>query len=114
MLKDFLFKRPDWFRHEGSWRLAQVFRLGPTFIFVIISLIAVVSTTVMFFLSATETASTVSTGSLYPPANQAERYGLAFLISMAWFAGGVAYFTVAHWLLRLIVWITDGFKGGEK
>lgn len=27
-LKEFLFQRPDWFPHEGYWRLSQVLRIG--------------------------------------------------------------------------------------
>lgn len=95
MWKHFLFKRPDWFKHEGYWRLAQVFRLGPAIIFVAISAFALA-------------ASFIKAG--IGEDNSIEIFGIA----VAWFAGAVAYIVAIHWLIRLIVWIIDGFKESRK
>ena len=95
MLKSFLFKRPDWFRHEGYWRLAQVLRLGPTFAFLAFSGLFFCGWIFLIFSGelAGENAS---------------------ILALAWFAGAVAYIIALHWLIRLIVWITDGFKESRK
>ena len=91
MLRNFLFRRPDWFRHEGYWRLAQVLRLGPAFIFLAIS---VLGFTLSFYMAGVGD----------------EDSNTAFGITAAWLAGAIAYVIAMHWLLRLIVWITEGFK----
>lgn len=94
MLKNYLFKRPEWFKHEGYWRLAQVFRIGPTFIFLAISVFCAGAIIVFLW--------------------QGRVAGDAAELALSWFAGAVAYVVVMHWLIRLIVWITDGFKEAGK
>jgi hypothetical protein len=37
-----------------------------------------------------------------------------FAIAAAFFAGAAAYVIAIHWLIRLVVWITDGFKESGK
>lgn len=91
MLMNFLFKRPDWFKHEGYWRLTQVLRLGPTLTFIIFSLLFLA---VAIFLAV--------------EGRNKENSGFAF--AMWWFLGAVAYIVAMHWLVRLTVWVTDGFK----
>ncbi|WP_150816570.1 hypothetical protein [Pseudomonas fluorescens] len=95
MLKQFLFKRPDWFKHEGYWRLAQVLRLGPTFTFLAFS--------VIFF-----------GGWIFMISNGEREGENASVIALAWLAGAVAYIVAMHWLVRLVVWIAEGFKSGSK
>ena len=95
MLKRFLFRRPDWFKHEGYWRLAQVLRLGPAFIFLTFSVIFFGG---WIFLILTRDLAGEN----------------ASLLALAWFTGAVVYVTAMHWLIRLIVWITDGFKETGK
>ena len=89
MIKRFLFKRPTWFTHEGYWRLAQVVRLGP---FVCLMLYAVVALI----------ASLIYRGSS------------AALFSLNAFGGGLALLVATHLLLRLIVWIVEGFHAAKK
>ncbi|WP_223508750.1 hypothetical protein [Pseudomonas sp. BF-RE-29] len=92
MLKDFLFKRPDWFKHEGYWRLAQVFRLGPALLLLVGTVISLVF---------------IFDGGFKAP------YVVGNLLNSAgWFASAVVCLVVAHWLIRLIAWIIDGFKSG--
>lgn len=95
MLKNFLFTRPDWFRHEGYWRLAQVLRLGPTFTFLAIS--------ALFFAV-----------SFYKAGIGDDDLTDAFGFAVAWLAGAVVYVVAMHWLVRLIVWVKEGFKEGIK
>lgn len=95
MLKSFLFKKPSWFKHEGYWRLAQVLRLGPTFIFITFGVLFIAGSAYLAIAGRSP-----------------ENSGLAF--AMGWFAGAVAYFAAMHWLIRLAVWITEGFNGHAK
>lgn len=95
MLKKFLFKRPDWFKHEGYWRLAQVLRLGPASIFLAFSVLFFGGWIFLIFTRSLEGEN-------------------ASLLALAWLAGAVVYVTAMHWLIRLIVWITDGFKETGK
>ncbi|MFP3678861.1 hypothetical protein SB725_17320 [Pseudomonas sp. SIMBA_041] len=95
MLKSFLFKRPDWFKREGYWRLAQVLRLGLTFAFLATS---------VFFLSI----------SVYVAVTRRPNLDDAIGFTVAWFVGAVAYVIIVHWVIRLIVWIADGFKIGSE
>lgn len=95
MLKDFLFKRPDWFKHEGYWRLAQVLRLGPTFIFLAISLVCFGAWIFLIVIGELEGEN-------------------ASVMALAWLTGAVAYVGAIHWLVRLAVWINEGFKGHIK
>ncbi|WP_449103568.1 hypothetical protein [Pseudomonas veronii] len=95
MLRNFLFKRPDWFKHEGYWRLTQVLKLGPTFAFLAVS---------AFCLAA----------SFYEAGSGGKSAIAAFGFAVAWFVGAVAYVIAMHWLIRLIFWITEGFKDGSK
>lgn len=91
MFKSFLFKRPDWFKHEGYWRLAQVFRIGLSFFVLAIGIFALGAGVLLLM--------------------QGKIHGLeVMLIGLVYFAGAVACVIVLHWLIRLIVWITDGFK----
>ncbi|WP_223592408.1 hypothetical protein [Pseudomonas sp. A-R-19] len=90
MLIDFLFKRPGWFKHEGYWRLAQVLRLGPALLLLIGAVISLVF--------------------IFDGGFKAPYIGLSLLNSVGWFASAVVCLVVAHWLIRLIVWIIDGFK----
>lgn len=94
-LKSFIFKRPAWFKHEGYWRLAQVFRLGPTATFLLFS---------GFFFA----------GFLYMIVNTERDITFVVGASLGWFLGAIAYVVAAHWLLRLIVWIVEGFKSSDK
>lgn len=71
MLKSFLFRRPDWFRHEGCWRLAQVLRLGPAFTFLAFSVIFFVAW-ISILISGGRAGENAS------------------VIALAWFAGAVA------------------------
>ena len=89
-MKDFLFRRPDWFKHEGYWRLAQVFRIGPT-------VFGLVMTVLMAYLAIFEF--------------QSWRY---FQYVYAWVGGTIAYLVSIHFLIRMIVWIVDGFKSSGK
>lgn len=95
MLSSFLFKRPQWFNHEGYWRLAQVLRLGPTFTLLAIS--------ALFFAV-----------SFYGASIGDEDATDTFGLTVAWFIGAIVYVVAMHWLIRLIVWITDGFKEAGK
>jgi len=88
MLKSFLFKRPSWFRHEGYWRLAQVFRLAPS----------------IFLFSCGVICLGVG---VYIPD------GIYILrLSGALIAAAIGFLVLVHLFLRLIVWIVDGFKAG--
>ena len=91
MLKSFLFKKPNWFKHEGYWRLAQVLRLGPTLIFLTIGII---------FIS----------GSVYLAIVGINPNNSGFEFAMGWFAGAATYLLAVHWLLRMVVWVVAGFK----
>lgn len=90
LIKTFLFRRPAWFTHEGYWRLAQVLRLGPSGALLLLSLAACA---VGLFLKD-------STDSLY--------------IGLGYFAGAVAALVGMHLILRLAVWIIDGFNTPKK
>jgi hypothetical protein len=84
MLKEFLFRRPSWFQHEGFWRLAQVARLGiPCGVALLYAFV--------FFV-----------------------YGLNkpiyFVGVVAAIAAGFVLLLIIHGLLRIAVWIADGFK----
>lgn len=35
-------------------------------------------------------------------------------LSILWLVGAVASIVVVHWLVRLVVWIVEGFKSGGK
>lgn len=94
MLRNFLFKRPDWFKHEGSWRLAQVFKLGPAVFLLMCSAFFIVGVIMRLQEGRDSTH--------------------ASLLVIAFFAGAIAYVIAFHWLTRLIVWITEGFKQGGK
>ena len=92
-MKNFLFKRPDWFKHEGYWRLAQIFRIGPSaFCFIL----GVVAFFYMFVMACR--------------ACQGDQFGYVML----WFGASAGFFVVAHFLIRLIVWIIEGFKDSGK
>ena len=94
MLKNFFFKRPNWFRHEGYWRLAQVLRVGPSIFFLLIALLCLA---VIPFI-----------------ADDARDVRDRLEISLGFFAASVASFVIAHWLIRLVAWIADGFKEAGK
>ncbi|ANH96491.1 hypothetical protein A8L59_03570 [Pseudomonas koreensis] len=94
-LKSFIFKRPDWFKHEGYWRLAQVFRLGPAATFLVFS---------GFFL----------VGMLFMIVSKDRDVTFAAGASLGWLAGAIVYVIAAHWLIRLIVWIVEGFQSIDK
>jgi hypothetical protein len=90
MLKNFLFNRPKWFTHEGYWRLAQVIRLGPFY--------GLLVTSGVLFIAAIFQENNFDT-----------------LLGGAFAAGGaVVLLGSAHLLLKLIVWIADGFQATRK
>lgn len=95
MLRNFLFNRPDWFKHEGYWRLTQVLRLGPTFVLLAISALCLAL-------------------SFYKSGSGREDGLEVFGFAVAWLAGAVVYVVAMHWLVRLVIWITEGFKQGGK
>jgi hypothetical protein len=90
MLNSFLFKRPDWFKHEGYWRLAQVFRLAPTAFLLVSGIVS------------------FGFGVYIPDGVYILRLSLVLLV------GGIVYLVLVHWLLRLLAWIVDGFRNGSK
>jgi divalent metal cation (Fe/Co/Zn/Cd) transporter len=92
VLKSFLFKRPNWFKHEGYWRLAQVLRLGPTFIFITFGVLFIAGSAYLAIVG-----------------ENPENSGLVFVTG--WFTGAATYLVVIHWLIRVAVWVTEGFKG---
>ncbi|PBJ21662.1 hypothetical protein BSF44_35250 [Pseudomonas sp. ACN8] len=83
MLKSFLFNRPDWFKHEGYWRLVQVLRIGIP-------------------------AAGVLLGVGLALLDHKVQSGIGMIIS------SVAVLFGIHLAMYLIVWIIEGFKGGEK
>lgn len=85
MVKKILFQRPAWFRHEGYWRIAQVVRLGPSAALGLFGLLGLV----VGLLRADDDYS--------------------YEISINCFIGAIATFVTIHLMLRLIVWIIDGF-----
>lgn len=97
-MRNFFFKRPDWFpsglRSEGYWRLAQVFRIGPAALCLIIALIVFVVVLTMG----------------YRDSDFSDQLGLAAL----WLIAAITSFVLAHFLIRLIVWIIEGFNGSGK
>jgi hypothetical protein len=90
VLKNFLFKRPEWFKHEGYWRLAQVFRIGPSAFCFILGILAFFYTFIMACSSC-----------------RRDQFGYV----MMWFAASISLLVAFHFLIRLIVWIIEGFKG---
>ncbi|WP_154859858.1 hypothetical protein [Pseudomonas fluorescens] len=94
MLNKFLFKRPDWFKYEGYWRLAQVLRLGPAVFFLVFGGFYLFGVIVVFV--------------------EGNDPSVAIALALAWFAGAVAYVVAVYWLLRLVVWIADGFKDSGR
>lgn len=89
MLNEFLFKRPEWFKHEGYWRLAQVFRIGPVVFGMVMAIAAA-------FLAIFE-------------------FGWDyFRYVYVWVGGSIAYIISSHLLMRLIVWIVEGFKSSKS
>ena len=95
-LKRFISKRPDWFKRERGWRLAQVLRLGPTVVFLVFA-----------GFGAGKTALSVLMGLF-------EEVPTAAGVTLVWTVGAAAYVIAMHWLLRWVVWIVDGFKSGDK
>jgi membrane protein YdbS with pleckstrin-like domain len=93
MLRNFLFKRPDWFKHEGYWRLAQVFRIGPATAFLLYGLICLVYT-------------------LFVPLS-GYGFGDQVAVVAVWLGVSVVSLVSIHFLVRLIVWIREGFKEGD-
>jgi hypothetical protein len=90
MLRNFLFKRPDWFKHEGYWRLAQVFRIGPATAFLVFG---VVCLAYVFFIP-----------------HRSFDFREQVAIGVVWLGASVVSLVSIHFLIRLIVWITEGFK----
>jgi membrane protein YdbS with pleckstrin-like domain len=90
MLKNFLFKRPDWFKHEGYWRLAQVFRLGLAAMFLVFAVVSLGAGVVAYRSSG------------------------FFELGFVWAVTAVCSVVAVHWLLRLIVWVIEGFRGEVK
>ena len=85
MVKKILFQRPAWFRHEGYWRIAQVVRLGPSVALALFGLLGLV------------------VGLLDSDKDYSYEVAINSLI------GAVVIFVTTHLMLRLIVWIIDGF-----
>lgn len=85
MVKKILFQRPAWFRHEGYWRIAQVLRLGPSVALALFGLLGLV------------------VGLLDSDKDYSYEVAINSLI------GAVVIFVTTHLMLRLIVWIIDGF-----
>lgn len=85
MIKKILLQRPAWFRHEGYWRIAQVVRLGPSAALALFGLVVLVA------------------GLLDSGKDHSYEVAINSLI------GAVVIFITIHLVLRLIVWIIDGF-----
>ncbi|WP_124182820.1 hypothetical protein [Pseudomonas aeruginosa] len=85
-LKSFLFKRPEWFSHEGYWRVSQIFRIGvPALLFCLAVLM------------------------LFSPSESERMFG-PFLFSCA----AVVSIVIIHFALQLIVWVVEGFIDGDS
>lgn len=89
-MKKFLLNRPAWFRHEGYWRIAQVFRLGPAGLLIAAGIAGEIA------------------GVYIREGND------IFVVSAGYICGGVGLFAGVHLLLRLACWIADGFQAAGQ
>lgn len=89
-MKEFLFIRPTWFRHEGWWRLVQVVRLGPPFALLVLG-VGIIG---LHLLGSND-------------------YEWLTEVAIC-FIGAPVVLTIAHVALKLICWIFDGFLAEKK